>query len=338
MTSAAAASVSTASAAAAPARGPARRATWSAAWAMCSPVPEGLPPVVPGQCPVQPAAGCGFDGMCNGQGGCRKHPDGTLCSDGQCAGAAVVGAKHVQRGQLHGGRHRPLLPLRLRSHDQPLLRPVLDQQPVCGGVLSRRACAARSRWAPSARARRECESGNCADGVCCNVACGGPCVSCREPGKMGQCTPVPVGNPDPHGVCRQEPIESCGGSGVCNGQGGCGRYAAGTICRPATCSGASFMAPGVCDGLGTCESGSPISCAPFMCKDGACRGHLHQRRRLRAAQQLHQRQLRQEGAGPGLPECRRSVGRTSAWTGCAATRGARAAACSAPRPTPWAAA
>src|SRR5262249_14831330 len=37
---------------------------------------------------------------------------------------------------------------------------------------------------------RVCQSGHCADGVCCNSACDGTCTSCALPDYVGTCTPV----------------------------------------------------------------------------------------------------------------------------------------------------
>ncbi|HEY0709825.1 MAG TPA: hypothetical protein VGG33_23630, partial [Polyangia bacterium] len=119
----------------------------------------------------------------------------------------------------------------------------------------------------------ECEAGICTDGVCCNIACNGPCVSCREAGNLGVCSPAAAGRPDPHGICKAEPLETCGMTGLCNGQGGCARVAVGTVCRQSSCAGATFNPASVCDEDGTCAAGAPTTCAPFLCGEGGvCRG------------------------------------------------------------------
>jgi hypothetical protein len=113
----------------------------------------------------------------------------------------------------------------------------------------------------------ECASGFCADGECCNVACEGSCVSCALPDRVGTCTPIAAGNPDPRGVCRDQGVASCGTTSQCDGFGGCARYAAATLCAVATCVGATLTLPKLCDGLGTCMPSSPsMSCAPHMCR------------------------------------------------------------------------
>ena len=55
----------------------------------CSPVPAGVPPVVPSQCLDQGAPSCGRDGACNGSGACRLYPTGTLCVAASCPTGAL---------------------------------------------------------------------------------------------------------------------------------------------------------------------------------------------------------------------------------------------------------
>ena len=43
----------------------------------------------------------------------------------------------------------------------------------------------------------DCISGNCADSVCCNIACKGACVACNLPGRLGACSAIDSGKPDP---------------------------------------------------------------------------------------------------------------------------------------------
>ena len=42
-------------------------------------------------CAAAPAATCGLDGTCDGDGACRKYPAAPMCKPGTCDGAAVVG-------------------------------------------------------------------------------------------------------------------------------------------------------------------------------------------------------------------------------------------------------
>ncbi len=117
----------------------------------------------------------------------------------------------------------------------------------------------------------DCQTGFCADGVCCDVACTGACVACDQPEHPGQCAPLPSGSEDLHGVCRKEAADSCGQSGFCNGQGGCALYAAGTVCRAASCVDRErFLPAGLCDGDGSCMTGTPVTCSPSTCDKGVC--------------------------------------------------------------------
>jgi hypothetical protein len=117
----------------------------------------------------------------------------------------------------------------------------------------------------------ECGSGFCVDGVCCNLACSGACASCNQPDSMGECSPVPMGQPDPRRLCKSEAASSCGQDGKCNGLGACTKHPPGTQCAPAACSGGALMPASSCDGNGTCLTGSAINCAPSMCIGDACK-------------------------------------------------------------------
>jgi hypothetical protein len=54
----------------------------------CSPVPMGSVPKVANACPVEGETTCGFDGMCDGVGGCRRHVAGIVCGSGACRDGA----------------------------------------------------------------------------------------------------------------------------------------------------------------------------------------------------------------------------------------------------------
>jgi hypothetical protein len=239
----------------------------------CSPVPDGLAPVLPGQCQSQPAATCGPDGLCDGKGGCRNHPDGTVCATGRCQadGAAVADAKVCSGGSCTAAANIPCAPFACDdTTDRCHSRCTTDDQ--CAGVPCTNGQCGRKPLGAACDDANECLSGHCVDDVCCNLACAGGCVSCKEVGKVGQCSPVAAGNPDPHDKCLEQEPATCGQTGVCNGTGGCATYPAGTVCRPASCSGASLTPASVCNAQGTCLPGTNLSCAPYVCEGNACRG------------------------------------------------------------------
>jgi hypothetical protein len=238
---------------------------------LCGPIPAGLPPAVPGQCQQDPVAGCGLDGTCDGNGGCRKYPDGTECQAGTCQGNAVVGAKICQGGSCREGSNTFCSPYGCDTSRGRCFARCSDGSQCDGRECKDTSCGKKPLGAVCGDAS-ECASGSCADGVCCNLPCSGACFSCNQVGKMGACSPTAAGSPDPHGVCKSEPRAGCGMSGTCNGQGGCAKYAAGTECRPGSCSGGSEIPMSVCDGAGTCVLGAPVACAPFVCAQNACKG------------------------------------------------------------------
>jgi len=118
----------------------------------------------------------------------------------------------------------------------------------------------------------ECVSGFCADGVCCESDCRMSCRSCALPDARGLCRPVPLGTPDPRGMCMDKGPASCQTNGLCDVAGRCADYAAGTSCAPAACSSKDEVVQArVCDGAGKCEAEVKVKCAkPSLCTSGIC--------------------------------------------------------------------
>jgi hypothetical protein len=84
----------------------------------------------------------------------------------------------------------------------------------------------------------DCASGFCVDGVCCENACDGKCVSCNQANLAGKCSGYAAGS-DPENECgRGHP--SC--RSTCNGAGACDYPQWGTPCGSTE----------VCDGAGLC--------------------------------------------------------------------------------------
>ena len=93
----------------------------------------------------------------------------------------------------------------------------------------------------------DCQSANCADGVCCNSACTGTCQACtaakKGSGSDGSCGVIGNG---------RDPDNECPGTGTCNGVGAC-INPIGTACVSNT----------------ECQSGS---CRDGVCCDTSCTG------------------------------------------------------------------
>jgi hypothetical protein len=117
-----------------------------------------------------------------------------------------------------------------------------------------------------------CNSGHCAQGVCCATTCTANCSSCAIPTSLGTCISVPAGQ-DPLNQCADAGIATCGLNGFCDGGGKCQIYASGTQCVAPTCSTSTYHPPSTCTGTGTgsCVTPSTSSCTPFICGTNACK-------------------------------------------------------------------
>lgn len=124
-----------------------------------------------------------------------------------------------------------------------------------------------------------CLAGSCIDGgsesFCCESSCEGTCESCLEEttGEPdGVCAPVPQGDEPParKGSCVEQSRETCGTTGVCDGQGACQTHGSDVECRAASCQDAELIPAGQCAEMGqTCMEPESTSCEPYTCVDGA---------------------------------------------------------------------
>lgn len=239
----------------------------------CSPVPEGVKHT---GCADQGPNNCKFDGACDGAGACRSYPAGTQCAKGACNGSSVTAAGACDgKGTCAVGPVLTCAPFNCNpAADPPRCFSACSgpEQCVPGRDCMAGSCGKKLNGA-SCVDGPECTSGICVDGVCCESKCDGPCSSCAQVGSLGTCRPVPSGVKDPRGMCQDQGAMTCGTSGSCDGDGGCARYAAGTVCRPSSCTSPALqLAASRCDGAGTCVPGGELACAPFGCSsaDGTC--------------------------------------------------------------------
>jgi MYXO-CTERM domain-containing protein len=121
----------------------------------------------------------------------------------------------------------------------------------------------------------ECTTGNCVDGVCCDLACDGLCEACTNAltgSSDGSCKPIATGT-DPQDDCDNNGAGSCDQNGLCNGAGACQLYASGTQCDDiGTCaSETSRYIPDTCNGTGSCvDKGSQACSTGYSCQAGVC--------------------------------------------------------------------
>ena len=166
---------------------------------------------------------CTLDGEC-----ANNH-----CVDGVCCNVACGGlcqaCSAAKKGQGANGTCGSIL---LHTDPDNECAGPLD---CSGGVSCLKAQAA------ACGGNTECQTDQCVDGVCCNVACGGLCQACSIGGSVGTCSPMPAGA-DPAGECGAAPPAD-----VCNGAGACGLGASGATCVPG--------AIGACTGPVDCPVG-----------------------------------------------------------------------------------
>ncbi len=125
------------------------------------------------------------------------------------------------------------------------------------------ACVAKKSNGGMCSGGNQCTSGNCVDGVCCNMTqanCQG-CMQCNGAVK-GTCSAVPANN-DPHGFCTSPNLATCQGN-TCSGTGNNCNLPVNTVCVAQACSGGT-QTVSQCNASGGCISQTPINCAPYIC-------------------------------------------------------------------------
>ncbi len=119
-----------------------------------------------------------------------------------------------------------------------------------------------------------CASRFCVDGVCCDQACTGQCLSCNNAGNAGKCANIPRLKEDPSYVDDAGTTVNCTqavGGANCDGAGKCLRTVStsclqGSSCLSGQCSAGTMKclgAPGeICSALAECASN--------VCSVGVC--------------------------------------------------------------------
>jgi hypothetical protein len=221
-------------------------------------------------CTDMGAATCGTDGTCDGAGSCEKYPAGVTCQSAGCTGAALKFAGRCDgNGTCAAPPNQPCAPYICGSAGQCKTTCSADADCATGAFCVAGSCGKKPIGA-SCGANADCNSGFCAQGVCCASACTGTCRSCAVAGSAGTCINVPAGQ-DPLAQCDDQGASTCLQDGFCDGKGACRTYAAGTMCGASSCTAGAVTPPGKCDGAGTCQPGAAMSCNAYACGDaGVC--------------------------------------------------------------------
>lgn len=234
----------------------------------CMPVAAGTPS---GGCAPQPASTCGFDGTCDGSGGCQRHQVGVACSVATCAGSLLVpvGACNGE-GTCQPAAAVDCMPFTCDPSGFPHCRTscASDNDCVPGITCANGTCGTRPPQADGAGClgTADCRSGFCEDGVCCATACRGACQSCNQQGTVGTCTLIAAGKTDPHALCRNMGFATCGTNGLCDGMGECALFPGNTICSAGSCNDTEIVDLMLCDGDGNCiAADQDTNCSPYRC-------------------------------------------------------------------------
>jgi MYXO-CTERM domain-containing protein len=245
----------------------------------CSAVLAGADPE--GDCSATPPATCGTDGECDGAGACRLHGATAICEPMSCSSGVQTNAKTCNGAGSCASNGTTSCTPYVCGGNTCLTSCSTASQCVAGSTCSAGVCSGQKSNGTACGSAVECASGNCVDGVCCDVACGGACQACstaaKGAGADGVCGPVQSGL-DPHDSCQQTPQSTCGNDGTCDGNGGCRRWPAGTVCVPGSCgpdpTGQTIVQyqqyPDTCDGSGACVDKASVACGIFTCNGDTC--------------------------------------------------------------------
>ena len=216
------------------------------------------------------ASACSTNGLCDGQGGCQKYPAGTTCGRQSCtAGAYTPPPTCNTAGQCVASRSRTCSPY-VCNGDTCFTSCSTSAQCAAGEFCNTGSCGLKPRGA-DCTADKECQSGFCAQGVCCDSRCANACTACDLPASTGTCTAVADGAADPQGKCVATGYGSCGPTGACL-KGQCAYAQQGMSCAAAVCASSSSLTPtSTCDGKGACIKPPTQSCGTFTCANGACK-------------------------------------------------------------------
>lgn len=235
----------------------------------CINVPAGQDPLA--QCDDQTAATCLQDGFCDGKGACRNYAAGTSCGTSTCtAGSVTPPGKCDGAGTCQPAAAQSCNAYACGTAGVCNTGCKVDGDCATGYFCIGGSCAKKSTGT-TCSADSDCGTGYCEQGVCCKTACSGVCQSCALTGSVGTCSPITAGQ-DPFDQCDdQAPTRPCGTTGVCDGNGACAFYPAGTTCGAPTCTGSTLTQARTCDGAGTCRPATTAKCDPFTCATTACK-------------------------------------------------------------------
>ncbi len=252
----------------------------------CGPAKEGLDPhdTCDDSRDMDPSS-CGTTGVCSAFGSCAVYAYGESCGEPQCTdsnvaqenfcngvGACVAVTHDCKTYACAAG---------VCKSGECTTNTDCAGSAYCDTTVSPSACAVKKNLGDTCSPEtKECKSGFCVDGVCCDSPCLGTCQACSNALKGGSepdgyCGPAKQGTLDAN--CQADPAKPCGYDGTCNEFGACTLPASGSKSQEKTlCVGGFYYTRQFCNGLGSFvpdPSSAEFCDNAFQCnKDtGACK-------------------------------------------------------------------
>jgi len=227
------------------------------------------------KCPLDSGfpASCKADGYCDGAGACRAFAlTGTACGTTSCSAGKVSGKTCNGSGSCLSGTGTPCDPYVCDSTATSCLTKCsTDADCMSGYACFGTVCSTKLGIGKACTSSGQCTGGNCVDGVCCDTPCTGDCQACTATLKGGSGADGTCGNAaaetNPRTRCKIDAgyPASCKSDGLCDGKGACRAFAKpSTACGTTTCV-AGKVSGKLCDGAGTCASGTGTPCDPYVC-------------------------------------------------------------------------
>jgi hypothetical protein len=250
--------------------GPCRRCDFAGKVGVCTNALDGTDP--DNDCTAGDPSTCGLDGFCGPNGACRYWNSSTQCLAASCSGATLTNTK-LCNGT--GTCQWPSPPGQTTDCSpyicaQGACKTSCQTDSDCIGTYTCVSGVCKLRQGQICSTGTQCASGFCVDGYCCNNACNGTCRACNLAPSPGTCT-FYAPNTDPEGECPDDGASSCQRDGMCDGAGACRLYSSSTVCVAQSCTGSTQFNARLCNGSGTCTTGTTTNCSPYTCGTTACR-------------------------------------------------------------------
>jgi N-acetylneuraminic acid mutarotase len=137
---------------------------------VCGAIPAAQDPE--DDCPDQESTTCGLDGFCDGEGACRRYAAGTLCAEGSCSGTIADPAGFCDgNGACIDAEPKDCSPFSCLSGVCPTIC-TSDIHCSPGTYCDAPLCLPKKAAGAACAGESQCLTGSCADGVCCEGACG----------------------------------------------------------------------------------------------------------------------------------------------------------------------